>query len=152
MRKKRTFSFYSGSCPDDFLARVCEVAKQAHLELVTSESELRLHIDSNHGGNHYYCAKVTEGDDGGTVLEGEIITIPWNESKRKTKFQKTMEVVGYILGGIVLSPVILLVFLCLGIYELFLFVKHRGKTSVARPRHEETLLDFMQNKLCCKQL
>lgn len=152
MRKKRTFSFYSVSCPEDFLARVCEVAKQVQLELVTSESKLRLHIDSNHGGNHYYYATVTEGDDGGTVLEGEIITIPWNEAKNRTKFQKVMEVVGYILGGIVLSPVILLVFLCLGIYELFLSIKNRGKTSVARPRDEETLLDFMQNKLCCKQL
>ncbi len=152
MRGKRTFSFHNISCPDDFLARVQEAAKEAHLELVMSENELRLHIDSHHGGQNYYCAKVTEGAGGGTVLEGEIITVPWNHGKRKTKFQKAIEIFGYILGAIVLSPVILLIFLCLGFYELFLLIKNRDKTGVTRPRDEEKLLDFMLNKLCCKQL
>ena len=60
-----------------------------------------------------------------------------------------MEVIGYILGGIILSPVIISIFLILGFYELFLLFKNKGKREL--PREEQNLLDFMINKMCCKQ-
>ena len=150
--KKRTFSFYSISCPDDFLSRLSESAKQADLALETSENELRLNILSHHGGQVYYCAKVSGGENGGTVVEGEIITVPWNQSENKTKLQKVMGALGYTLGAIALSPLILLIFLCFGFYELFLLIKNKGKIIRARPKDEEMLSDFMLNKMCCKQL
>ncbi len=60
-----------------------------------------------------------------------------------------MEVIGYILGGIVLLPVIILVFLFLGFYELFLLFKNKGKREL--PREEKNLLHFMINEMSCEQ-
>jgi hypothetical protein len=106
-----------------------------------------LRIDGNHGGQVFYQARISADEHGGSLIEGEIITIPWNEAKNKTKFQKVMEVIGYILGGIILSPVIILIFLILGFYELFLLFKNKGKREL--PREEQNLFDFMINKMCC---
>ena len=108
-----------------------------------------MRIDCNHGGQVFYQARISADEHGGSLIEGEIIAIPWNEAKNRTKLQKVMEVIGYILGGIVLLPVIVLVFLFLGFYELFLLFKNKGKREL--PRDEKNLLDFMINKMSCKQ-
>ena len=149
MRKKRTFAFHSRLDPHNFGVRIQEEAKQAHLPIEQSENAFNLRIDAHHGGQVFYQARISADEHGGSLIEGEIITIPWNEAKNKTKFQKVMEVIGYILGGIILSPVIILIFLILGFYELFLLFKNKGKREL--PREEKKLLDFMINKMCCKQ-
>ena len=149
MKKKRTFIFHSISDPRNFIARIQEEAKQAGLKIEQLDNRFSLHIDSNHGGQVFYQARISADEHGGSHIEGEIITIPWNEAKNKTKFQKVMEVIGYILGAIVLSPVIVLIFLTLGFYELFLLFKNKGKREI--PREEENLLNFMVNKMCCRQ-
>ena len=149
MRKKRTFSFNSKFNPSLFGAKLQKEAEQAHLPIEQSENAFNLRIDGNHGGQVFYQARISADEHGGSLIEGEIITIPWNEAKNKTKFQKVMEVIGYILGGIILSPVIILIFLILGFYELFLLFKNKGKREL--PREEKNLLDFMINKMCCKQ-
>ncbi|MBO7304932.1 MAG: hypothetical protein J6V09_06890 [Clostridia bacterium] len=132
-----------------FLARIQEEAKQAHLPFERFENACRLRIDCNHGGQVFYQARISQDEHGGSLVEGEIITLPWNEGENKTKFQKVMEVIGYIFGGIVLSPVIILVFLFMGFYELFLLIKNKGKREL--PRDEKNLLDFMINKMSCEQ-
>ena len=149
MRKKRTFAFHSMLAPHYFIATIQEEAEKADLLIEQSENTFNLRIDGNHAGQVFYQACISADDHGGTHIEGEIITIPWNEVKNRTKFQKVMEVIGYILGGIVLSPVIALIFLILGFYELFLLIKNKGKREL--PREEKNLLDFMINKMCCKQ-
>ena len=149
MKKKRIFAFYSSLDPHYFLVRIQEEAKQAHLPIEQSENAFNLRIDGNHGGQVFYQARISADEHGGSLIEGEIITIPWNEAKNKTKFQKVMEVIGYVLGGIVLSPVIILVFLFMGFYELFLLIKNKGKREL--PRDEKNLLDFMINKMSCEQ-
>ena len=149
MRKKRAFAFHSSLDPHYFLVRIQEEAKQAHLPIVQSENAFKLRIDVNHGGQVFYQARISVDEHGESLIEGEIITIPWNEAKNRTKFQKVMEVIGYVLGGIVLSPVIILIFLILGFYELFLLFKNRGKREL--PRDENNLLDFMINKMSCEQ-
>ena len=149
MRKKRTFTFHCTLDPYHFLARIQEEAKQARLPIEQSENAFKLRIDGNHGGQVFYQARISADEYGGSLIEGEIITIPWNEGENKTKFQKVMEVIGYILGGIVLLPVIVLVFLFLGFYELFLLFKNKGKREL--PRDEKNLLDFMINKMSCEQ-
>ena len=149
MRKKRAFAFHSSIDPHYFLVRIQEEAKQARLPIEQSENAFNLRIDGNHGGQVFYQARISADEHGGSLIEGEIITIPWNEAKNRTKFQKVMEVIGYVLGGIVLSPVIILIFLFLGFYELFLLFKNKGKREL--PREEQNLLDFMINKMCCKQ-
>lgn len=147
--KKRLFTFHSRLDPHTFGVRIQEEAKQSQLPIEQSENTFNLRIDCNHGGQVFYQARVSADELGGSHIEGEIITLPWNEGKNKTKFQKIMGVIGYILGGIVLSPVIILIFLILGFYELFLLIKNKGKREL--PREEQNLLDFMINKMCCKQ-
>ena len=152
MKKKRTFTFHCMLDPYHFLARIQEEAKQAHLPFEQSENAFNLRIDAHHGGQVFYQARISADEHGGSLIEGEIITISWNEAKNKTKFQKVMEVIGYILGGIILSPVIILIFLILGFYELFLLFKNKGKRELPRePRDEKNLLDFMINKMSCEQ-
>ena len=152
MRKKRTFAFHSRLDPRNFGVRIQEEAKQARLPIEQSENAFNLRIDGNHGGQVFYQARISAGEHGGSLIEGEIITIPWNEAKNKTNFQKVMEVIGDILGGIILSPVIILIFLILGFYELFLLFKNKGKRELPRePRDEKNLLDFMINKMSCEQ-
>lgn len=149
MRKKRTFAFHSMLAPHCFLARIQEEAKQAHLPIEQSENAFNLRIDAHHGGQVFYQACISVDEHGGSLIEGEIITIPWNEGENKTKFQKVMKVIGYVLGGIVLSPIIILVFLILGFDELFWLFKNKGKREL--PREEKKLLDFMINKMSCEQ-
>ena len=147
--KKRTLAFHSMLDPRHFLTRVQEEAKQARLPIMQSENAFNLRIDCNHGGQVFYQARISDDEQGGSHIEGEIITIPWNEAKNRTKFQKVMEVIGYILGGIVLLPVVVLIFLFLGLYELFLLFKNKGKREL--PREEKNLLNFMINKMSCEQ-
>ena len=149
MKKKRIFAFHSRLDPRNFGVRIQEEAKQARLPIEQSENAFNLRIDSHHGGQVFYQARISADEHGGSLIEGEIITIPWNEGENKTKFQKVMEVIGYIFGGIVLSPVIILVFLFMGFYELFLLIKNKGKREL--PRDEKNLLDFMINKMSCEQ-
>ena len=149
MKKKRTFTFYCMLDPYHFLARIQEEAKQAHLPFEQSENTFKLRIEANHGGQVFYQARISADEYGGSLIEGEIITIPWNEGKNKTKFQKVIGVIGYILGGIVLSPIIILGFLILGFDELFWLFKNKGKREL--PRYEKNLLDFMMNKMSCEQ-
>ena len=149
MRKKRTFAFHSMLDPHHFLTRIQEEAKQSHLPIEQSENTFNLRIDCNHGCQVFYQARISADEHGGSLIEGEIITIPWNEGKNKTKFQKVMEVIGYVLGGIVLSPIIILVFLILGFDELFWLFKNKGKREL--PRYEKNLLNFMINKMSCEQ-
>ena len=149
MRKKRTFSFNSKLNPSLFGAKLQKEAEQAHLPIEQTENAFNLRIDCNHGGQVFYQARISADEHGGSLTDGEIITIPWNEGENKTKFQKVMEVIGYVLGGIVLSPVIILVFLFMGFYELFLLIKNKGKREL--PRDEKNLLDFMINKMSCEK-
>ena len=148
MKKKRTFAFHSMVDPRHFLMRIQEEAEKTNLLIEQSENAFNLRIDVNHGGQVFYQARISADEISGSHIEGEIIPIPWNENK--TKFQKIMGVIGYILGGIVFSPIIILVFLFLGFYELFLLFKNKGKREL--PREEKQLLDFMLNKLCCTQI
>ena len=150
MKKKRTFSFNSKLAPHYFLERIQEESEQADLLIEQSENVFKLRIDGNHGGQVFYQACISADEHGGSFIDGEIFTIPWNEAKKRTKFQKVMEVLGYIVGGIVLSPIIILVFLILGFDELFCLFKNKGKREL--PREEKKLLDFMLNKLCCTQM
>lgn len=147
--KKRIFAFHSSLDPHYFLVRIQEEAKQARLPIEQSENTFNLRIDCNHGGQVFYQARISADEHGGSLIEGEIIAIPWNEAKNRTKLQKVMEVIGYILGVIVLLPVIVLGFLFLGFYELFLLFKNKGKRAL--PREEKNLLDFMINKMICEQ-
>ena len=150
MKNKRTFIFHSMLDSHHLLTRIQEEAKQADLLIEQSENAFNLRIGGNHGGQVFYQARISADEHGGSLIEGEIITIPWNEGENKTKFQKVMEVIGYVLGGIVLSPIIILVFLILGFDELFCLFKNKGKREL--PREEKKLLDFMLNKLCCTQI
>ena len=147
--KKRIFAFHSMLDPHHFLIRIQEEIENADLLIDQTENTFNLRIDCNHGGQVFYQARISADEHGGSLIEGEIIAIPWNKAKNRTKFQKVMEVIGYILGGIVLLPVIVLVFLFLGFYELFLLFKNKGKREL--PRDEKNLLDFMINKMSCEQ-
>ena len=149
MKEKCTFSFHCMLDPYHFLARIQEEAKQAHLPFEQSENAFKLRIDGNHGGQVFYQAFISANEHDGSLIEGEIITVPWNEGQDKTKFQKVVEAIGYILGGIVLSPIIVFVFLIFGFVELFSLFKSEGIREL--PRDEKHLLDFMINKMCCKQ-
>ena len=149
MKKKRTFAFHSRLDPHTFAERIQEEAKQSHLPIEQSENTFNLSIDSHHGGEVCYQANILANENGGSLIEGEIVTVPWNFGKSKTKLQKVMGVIEYILVAIIFSPVIILTFLILEFYELFLLFKNKGEREV--PRDEKNLLDFMINKMSCEQ-
>ena len=132
------------------LTRIQEEAEQSDLLIDQSENTFKLRIDSNHGGEVFYQARMFAHERDGSLIEGEIITIPWSESKNKTKLEKVAEVIGYIVGGIVMSPVIVLIFMFFGFYELLLLIKNKGKREL--PRDEQNLLDLMLNELGCTQI
>ena len=146
MKKKRTFTFHCMLDPCHFLARIQEEAKQAHLPFEQSENAFKVRIEANHGGQVFYQAHIYVDEDGGSLVEGEVITVPWCEDK--TKFQKVIGVIGYILGGIVLSPIIILLLLILGFDAFFSLFKRKGKRALPWEKH---LLDFMINKMSCEQ-
>ena len=150
MKKKRTFAFRSSLEPRCFGTRLEEEAKQAHLAVEQSEDVFRLCVDMHHGGQVFYQARIMADEHGGSLIEGKMVTIPWNDGADKTKFQKVAEVIGYTLLGIVFSPLIVLLFLVGGCIELFSLIKNKGKREV--PREEEKLLDMMLNKLSCTQI
>ena len=150
MKRKHAVVFHNTLDSRSFLARMQEEAEQSNLLIEQSENAFNLRIDVNHGGQVFYQARISADEHGGSLIEGEIITIPWNEGENKTKFQKVMEVIGYVLGGIVLSPIIILFFLISRFDELFCLFKNKGKREL--PREEKKLLDFMLNKLCCTQI
>ena len=106
--KKRIFAFHSRLDPHTFGVRIQEEAKQADLFIEQLENTFNLRIDAHHGGQVFYQARISADEHGGSLIEGEIITIPWNEAQSRTKFQKVMKVIAYILGGIVFLPVIIL--------------------------------------------
>ena len=149
MKRKHAVVFHNTLDSRSFLARMQEEAEQSNLLIEQSENAFNLRIDGNHGGQVFYRFRISADEHGGSLIEGEIITIPWNESKNKTTFQKVTEVIGCVLGGIVLSPVIIFAFLFMGFYELFLLIKNKGKREL--PRDEKNLLDFMINKMSCEQ-
>ena len=150
MKKKRTFTFHSMLDSHYLLTRIQEEAGQSDLLIDQSENTFKLRIDCNHGGEVFYQARIFAHERDGSLIEGEIITIPWIKSKNKTKPEKAAEVIGYIVSGIVMSPVIILIFLIFGSYELLLLIKNKGKREL--PRDEQNLLDFMLNKLGCTQI
>lgn len=149
MRKNRTFTFCNISAPKNFLERIQEEAQKANLLFEKSENAFNLRIDGHHGGQVFYQALVSTDEHGGSHIEGEIITTPWNEVRNRTKFQKVMEVIGYVLGGIVFSPVIVLMLLFSLFYQLFLLFKNKGKREL--PREEKNLFEFMVNVMGCEQ-
>lgn len=149
MSKNRTFVFHNISAPRNFLERTQEEASKANLLFEKSENAFNLRIDGNHGGQVFYHALISADEHGGSHIEGEIITTPWNEVKNRTKFQKFMEVLGYVLGGIIFSPIIVLILLFSLFYQLFLLFKNKGKREL--PREEKKLLEFMVNVMGCEQ-
>jgi len=149
MKKKRTFAFHSVLEPHRFLVRIQEEAEKADLLVDQSKNTFTLRIDTNHGGQIFYQARILADEQGGSHIEGDVITVPWNEVKNRTKLQRVMGAIGYVLGGIALSPVIVLIFLILGLYELFLLLKNKGKRKP--PREKKNLLDFMISRMCCEQ-
>ena len=149
MKKNRTFEFHSILDPHNLIARIQEEAKQSGLKIELFENKFNLRIDSHHGGEVFYQANISANENGGSVIKGEIVTIPWNVVKSRTRFQKVMGVIGYVLGCIVLLPVIILIFIVLELFELFWLFKNKGKREM--PREERNLLDFMVSRMCCKQ-
>ncbi len=150
MKNKKTdpkiFSFYSISSPCDFAARINEEAINSNLKIEQNGTGFYLQFDSNHGGRIVYKATVTADESGGSYISGEITTIPWSNkpNKKKSIFEKTFSIIGYIVA----IPFVLIFLLCYGVYMLFVRI-FRGKSI--EPTKEEKLSDFMLNKMCCRQ-
>ena len=150
MKKKRTFTFHSTLDSHQFLARIQEVVEREDLLIGQSKNAFNLRIDSNHGGNVFYQACIFPDERGGSRIHGEIINVNWFGDKKRTKFQKVMGGIGLILWGIAWLPVIILIMLFAGSYELFLLFKNKGKREL--PRAEKNLFNVMLNELCCTQI
>ena len=150
MKKKRIFAFRSALDSRYLLARIQKEAEQANLKMEQTENAFRLRIDAHHGGQVFYDACISADEQGGSLIEGKIITLPWKEDQRKTKFEKVMGTFGYILGGIVFSPLLVLLCLVFAVRQLFILFKNKGEREL--PREEKNLLDFMRNELDCTQI
>lgn len=144
---KKIFSFHSISSPGDFMARLKDEAANADLKMEQTESGFDLQIDSNHGGRIVYQASISADEKGGSLISGEIITIPWtaNTDKKKNLFRKIL----LIIGCMIVLPFVLIFLLCYGICALFVRL-FCGKNIV--PDQQEKLCGFMLNKMCCKRL
>ncbi|MBQ7347329.1 MAG: hypothetical protein IJW55_05170 [Clostridia bacterium] len=142
--KDGAFVFYCVSSFGDVIERIKKNADQSNFKFEHIQNDFDLQIDSNHGGRILYRARVTTDENGGSVINGKIVTVPWNDkpNKRKNLLQKMITV----LGIIVILPLILLCLICVGMYILFVRLFHgKNKESTV----QEKLCDFMINKVGC---
>lgn len=142
----KTYSFHSISSPQDFLARVKEEAVSSNLRMKQVENGFDLQINSNHGGRIVYRANVSAGENSGSFIRGEIMTIPWSSKPQKKKklFQRILSFFGYVI----VSPIVVVVLLGYGIYSLFVRLFHGKNMELT---NEEKLCNFMINQMICKQ-
>ena len=142
----KTYSFHSISSPQDFLARVKEEAVSSNLRIKQVENGFDLQINSNHGGRIVYRANVSAGENSGSFIRGEIMTIPWSSKPQKKKklFQRILSFFGYVI----VSPIVVVVLLGYGIYSLFVRLFHGKNMELT---NEEKLCNFMINQMICKQ-
>ena len=142
---KRAYSFHSISSPYDFTTRIKDEVLRSKLKLEQRENGFDLQLDSNHGGRIVYRASISADENGGCFIRGEIISVPWNrQPEKKNIFQKIMSV----LICIMMVPLVLIFLLGYGIYTLFMQI---GRDKNNGPTADETLCNFMINKMCCKQ-
>lgn len=149
MKKKipinKIYSFHSISAPHDFITRIKEEAAHSNLKIEQAENQFDLQIDGNHGGKIVYRANVSAAENGGSIICGEMITIPWSNKpqKKKNVFQKVLLILDYII----ILPLVLFVLLGHGIYSLFVRLFHGKNIELS---NEEKLCNFMINTMCCK--
>ncbi len=140
----KTLSFTSISSPCDFIREAKDEAFNSNLKFEPTDSGFDLEIGGNHGGKLVYRATVS-ATEGGSLISGQIITIPWSaRGEKENLFQKIL----FILGVIIILPLILLSLLSLSIYTIFsrLFCRKGGT-----PTEEDVLRDFMIDKMCCNE-
>ena len=145
-KEKKAFSFHTVSSPCDFIARIKEEAVRWDLKIEQAENTFDLQLSSSHGGKTVYRANVCEDENGGAMIDGEIITVPWVTAFKEKK--SLLEKITAILNYIILLPVVLIFLLVHGIC-LLLFRPFCGKIVI--PTQEEKLCDFMINKMCCSK-
>lgn len=139
-KAKKIYSFSSLSTPDEFISRLSE------LGIEQTENGFDLDLESNKGGKVVYCASVSANENGGSVIQGTIETIPWHTrpAKKHPIWNKIPTVIAYILA----APFILFAILSMAIIWLIIRIIH-GKSE--EPNEEEILCNFMTNKMCCKR-
>lgn len=148
MKKKRKgkkiYSFSSLSRPDEFLLQVKEEAIKSNLYLCQAENNFDLGLKSHHGGRVIYRASVSVDENGGSVIQGTIETIPWHTrpAKKPTLWNKILSVIAYIVA----IPIILIALLVAAITYLVIRIIH-GKSEEIN--EEKILCNFMTNKMCC---
>ena len=140
-KAKKIYSFSSLSTPDEFISRLSETAG-----IEQTENGFDLDLESNKGGKVVYRASVSANENGGSVIQGTIETIPWHTrpAKKQPIWNKILTVIAYILA----LPIMLFGILSLMIVWLVIQIIH-GKSE--EPNAEEILCDIMTNKMCCKR-
>ena len=150
MKKKakaqKIYSFSSLSTPDEFISRLSETAVQAKLGIEQTENGFDLDLESNKGGRVVYRASVSVNEDGGSVIQGTIETIPWHTrpAKKETLWDKILTVFAYIL----VIPIALIALIVAAITALVIRIIHGKSEEIGE---EKILCDFMTNKMCCTQ-
>ena len=144
-KEKEMFRFVSLSTPDAFLLMAKEEAIKAGLNFEQTEGGFDLELESNKGGKVVYRASVSANEAGGSVIQGTIETVPWHTrpKEKKTLWDKILTVFAYILS----IPIALIACLAAAIVWLVIRIIH-GKS--AEVHADETLCNFMTNKMCCK--
>ena len=145
-KEKKIYSFSSLSKPDEFLLQVKEEAIKSNLYLCQAENGLDLELKSHHGGRVIYRASISVDENGGSVIQGTIETIPWHTrpAKKPTLWNKILSVIAYIVA----IPIILIALLVAAIIWLVICILHGKSKEVTE---EEALFDFMTNKMGCKR-
>lgn len=140
------FSFHSISSPRDFVQRVME---NGVMKCERTEKGFRLHVDSNHGGEVVYDCEVKRDENGGSFIDGELVSIPWNSRKKEEAEESIFQKVWTILGFILLIPVFLIFLIVWGFFELYYLLAKKKEQSVP---DSKKLTDFMTQKMCCRQV
>ena len=140
-KAKKIYSFSSLSTPDEFISRLSETAG-----IEQTENGFDLDLESNKGGKVVYRASVSANENGGSVIQGTIETIPWHTrpAKKQPIWNKILTVIAYILA----LPIMLFGILSLMIVWLVIQIIH---SKSEEPNAEEILCDIMTNKMCCKR-
>ena len=145
-KEKKIYSFSSLSTPDEFFLKMEEESVKFEVSIEQTENGFDLDLESNKGGKVVYRASVSANENGGSVIQGTIETIPWHTrpAKKQPIWNKILTVIAYILA----LPIILFGILSLMIVWLVIQIIH-GKSE--EPNAEEILCDIMTNKMCCKR-
>ena len=98
-------SFENALPPKLFIEKAAAIGASPDYDSFSrTEKGFSLLINTNHGGEVYFRCEISPNTQGGSIINGEIISIPWN-TREQTTAQKIRDWILVILVCIIFFPI-----------------------------------------------